>query len=61
VKRARVIVTILEEWPALEQTGDDAPVKTSQLGSLHYTLSGEIGDIISPLQDSWNDWEILRT
>lgn len=60
VQRARAIVTILEEWPPEEQTHDDAPLEVNWLGSLHHTLTGEIGDIISPPHETWNDWEILR-
>jgi hypothetical protein len=49
VERARVIVNILEVWYATKQADVDTPVEGNWLGSLHHTLSGEIGDIVSPL------------
>ncbi|MFN8490289.1 MAG: hypothetical protein U0350_22065 [Caldilineaceae bacterium] len=61
LQRARLIVTVLEELPEaspIEQPKQVSP--DSWLGSMSHTIVGEIGDLVSPLEDTWADWEVLR-
>lgn len=60
VRQARVIVTVLEDWPTVTPPTNDESAG-SWLGSMRHTLSGELGDIVSPLEETWDDWEVLRT
>lgn len=59
VHRARVIVTILEEWPMATSEAIDEPSPQSWLGALRHTLVGELGDLVSPIEENWQDWEVL--
>jgi hypothetical protein len=59
IQQARVIVTVLEPWPEPEPTTDPKP--RMWLGSMRHTLIGELGDLVSPMEDTWADWEVLRS
>ncbi|MFZ4662690.1 MAG: hypothetical protein ACOYNY_37130 [Caldilineaceae bacterium] len=62
--RARVIVTVLEEWPeplaagGLLKIEDESPPE-AWLGALANTAT-IVGDIVQPLDETLADWEILR-
>jgi hypothetical protein len=60
VQMARVIITVLEEWPATKPPANGKQPAGSWLGSLSHTVIGEIGDIVSPLEETWDDWGVLR-
>lgn len=64
ITRARVIVTVLEEWP--EPSAAVTPLKTegeplteTWLGALANTAT-IVGDIVQPLEETLADWEVLR-
>jgi len=62
IQRARVIITLLdEEW---DEKKSPLPSTVSTTGDWLGGLSGTaqiVGDIISPLEETWDDWEILRS
>lgn len=60
VKEAHVIVTVLEETSTNGEQQAIEPQAGSWLGCLSHTLVGELGDIVSPMEDTWNDWEVMR-
>jgi hypothetical protein len=60
VQEARVIVTVLEAWPEAESPAAE-PEAGAWLGSMSHTLVGELGDLVSPLEETWSDWEVLRS
>lgn len=60
IKRARVIVTVLEELPSVQSAKNGASIHKNRLGSMSHTLVGELGDIVSPLEETWQDWEVFR-
>jgi hypothetical protein len=60
IRRARVVVTVLEEWPDETPPNGADQEPGSWVGSMRHTLTGEIGDIVSPLEETWSDWEVLR-
>ncbi len=58
--RARVIVTVLEELPIIDSAEhEEQPPAGSWLGSMRHTIVGKIGDLVTPLEDTWSDWEVL--
>jgi hypothetical protein len=61
--RARVIVTVLEEWPELSAVilpeTEDEQQRGSWLGALANTAA-IVGDIVQPLDETLDDWEVLR-
>ena len=59
LRRARVIVTVLEDEAWTEPNGGETPKVSSWLGSLRHTAR-IVGDIVEPLEDTWADWEVLR-
>ena len=58
IQQARVIITVLEEWPMLPS---EKPVEQANhwLGALAHTAT-IIGDIVQPLDETMNDWEVLQ-
>jgi hypothetical protein len=61
LRRARAIVTILEDLPVPDPEGStEQPPAGSWLGSMSHTIEGEIGDLVTPLEETWKDWEVLR-
>jgi hypothetical protein len=59
LQRARVIITVLEDWPLLTQNGGNKPGARSWLGAYQHTAQ-IVGDIVEPLEDTWKDWEVLQ-
>jgi hypothetical protein len=60
LRRARVIVTVLEDNAFIAPSNvNDEPTR-SWLGAFRHTLVGELGDLVEPLEDAWQDWEVLR-
>ncbi len=55
IQRARVIVTVLEELPPAPSEKNGELKSVSWLGSMSHTLVGEIGDIVSPLEETWEE------
>jgi hypothetical protein len=59
IQQARVIVTVLEEWPNLSSEVTSEPVADHWLGTLAHTAK-IVGDIVHPLNETLPDWEVLR-
>ena len=59
LRRARVIVTVLEDGTWTEPNGGATSQVGSWLGSMRHTAR-IVGDIVEPLEDTWQDWEVLR-
>lgn len=60
IQQARVIVTVLEEWPTFSSKAIEEPTTDYWLGTLAHTAK-IIGDIVQPIDETLNDWEVLRT
>ena len=60
VKEANVIVTVLEETSTNGEPKAIDSQGANWLGCMAHTLTGELGDIVSPMEETWNDWEVLR-
>lgn len=58
IQQARVIVTVLEEWPVFE-VDVKAPAADQWLGSLAHTAK-IVDDIVQPLEETFSDWDVLR-
>jgi hypothetical protein len=59
VQQARVIITVLEEWPATKPPANGKLPAGSWLGAFAHTAQ-IVGDIVAPLEETWQDWEVLR-
>ena len=59
VKQAHVIVTVLEE-PSPQIVDNLAELdRACWLGCMAGTAE-IVGDIVSPMEETWNDWEVLK-
>jgi len=59
IKQARVIVTVLDNLVVAGDSKDANPDQPSWLGCMAGTAE-IVGDIVSPMEETWNDWEVLR-
>jgi hypothetical protein len=59
IQQARVIVTVLEEWPILPFIEGEKPSVDHWLGSLSHTAK-IVGDIVQPVEETLSDWDVLR-
>lgn len=59
IKHAKVIVTILEEAQLTEIDQTESGEAGTWLGSMAGT-GRIIGDIVQPLEDTIEDWEVLK-
>ena len=59
IRRARVVITVLEELPVMSTSEKVEQPGGNWLGAMSHTAQ-IVGDIVSPLEETWDDWEVLR-